>query len=142
MRVIAIDTGATKKDLCLQLGAEHFLDFMTTPDLPAVVLRFTKYGAHGIIVTAATQQAYESAPKMLRAGGTAVSVGLPADASVVAGAPPSVLAVRRLRIVGSNVGSAKDVEEALDFTVRGLVHVSHKQCPKTMVARLTFSSPY
>ena len=32
--------------------------------------------------------------------------------------------MKRLNIVGSVVGSLKDVEEALDFTARDLVHVS------------------
>jgi propanol-preferring alcohol dehydrogenase len=33
-----------------------------------------------------------------------------------------VLCLRKLNIVGSVVGTLKDVEEALDFTARGLVH--------------------
>ena len=41
----------------------------------------------------------------------------------IAGAPPLMLALKRLQIVGSVVGTLKDVEEALDFTARGLVHV-------------------
>jgi propanol-preferring alcohol dehydrogenase len=72
-------------------------------------------------------------------------VGIPGDASVVAGAPPVLLALKRLNIVGSVTGTLKDVEEAyvyisrfpaisidrcllltllrrLDFTARDLVH--------------------
>jgi propanol-preferring alcohol dehydrogenase len=37
---------------------------------------------------------------------------LPADPSVVAGAPPIMLALKRLNIVGSVTGTSKDVEEA------------------------------
>lgn len=40
----------------------------------------------------------------------------------MAGAPPIMVALRKLNIVGSVVGTLKDVEEALDFTARGLVH--------------------
>jgi len=36
-----------------------------------------------------------------------------------------MMALKRLNFVGSVVGSLKDVEDALDFTARGLVHVSH-----------------
>lgn len=43
----------------------------------------------------------------------------------MAGAAPIVVALRRLNIVGSVVGSLKEVDEALDFTARGLVCVSH-----------------
>lgn len=51
-----------------------------------------------------------------------VAVGLPHDTSVVAGSSPLDLALRRKNIVGSVTGTLKDVEEALDFTARGLVH--------------------
>ncbi|OQU94375.1 Alcohol dehydrogenase GroES-like domain-containing protein [Cladophialophora immunda] len=121
MRVIAIDGGEAKGKLCKELGAEAFIDFQTTKDIAAEIMKITTYGAHGVIVTAATREAYGSAPSFLRPSGTVVAVGLPKDATVVAGAPPIMLALRRLNVVGSVVGSMKDVEEALDFTARGLV---------------------
>ncbi|KAK7418512.1 hypothetical protein QQZ08_011222 [Neonectria magnoliae] len=121
MRVIAIDGGDQKRDLCKKLGAEIFIDFQTTKDIAAEITKITTHGAHGVIVTAATKAAYESAPTFLRPNGTVVAVGLPQDSSVIAGAAPMVIALRRLNIVGSVVGSLKDVEEALDFTARGLV---------------------
>lgn len=49
-------------------------------------------------------------------------MGLPNDPTVIAGAPPIVLCLRKLNVVGSVVGTLKDVEEALDFTARDLVH--------------------
>ena len=52
----------------------------------------------------------------------AKAVGLPKDPTALAGAPPIVLCPRKLNIVGSVVGTFKDVEEALDFTACGLVH--------------------
>ncbi len=124
MRIIAIDGGDAKRDLCKKLGAEEFIDFTQVQDPAAEVLKITKYGAHGVIVTAATKEAYASAPGFLRPGGTVVAVGLPKDPTVLAGAPPLMLCLRKLNIVGSVVGTLKDVEEALDFTARGLVHVS------------------
>lgn len=122
MRIIAVDGGAEKEKLCRGLGAEEFIDFTTCKDIPAEVMRITKYGAHGVLVTAATKEGYASAPMMLRPGGTMVAVGLPKDPTVLAGAPPLILCLRKLNIVGSVVGTLKDVEEALDFTARGLVH--------------------
>jgi propanol-preferring alcohol dehydrogenase len=62
-------------------------------------------------------------PGFLRPGDTLVAVGLPKDPSFIAGAP-LMLTLKRLQIVGSVVGTLKDVEEALDFTARGLIHVS------------------
>lgn len=120
MRVIAIDGGAEKASLCKKLGAEHFLDFTTETDLPARVKEITGLGAHGVVVTAASKSGYEAAPRFLRAGGTVVAVGLPKDEFVV-GASPFQLVLGRLNIVGSVTGTLKDVDEALDFTARGLV---------------------
>lgn len=122
MRVIAIDGGDAKRDLCKKLGAEAFIDFQQTQDIAAEVMKITTYGAHGVIVTAATKEAYAQAPMLLRPGGTVVVVGLPKDPTVLAGAPPILMALKKLNIVGSVVGTLKDVEEALDFTARGLVH--------------------
>jgi len=124
MRVIAIDGGDEKRDLCKKLGAEAYIDFKTAEDIPAEVMKITKLGAHGVLVIAPTKEAYDMAPNFLRPGGTMVGVGLPADASVRSGPPPIMLALRRLNVVGSVVGTLKEVEDCLDFTARGLVHVS------------------
>lgn len=121
MRIIAIDGGDEKRKLCKQLGAEHFIDFQTCKDAAAEIQKITTFGAHGVIVFAATKEAYASAPHFLRPGGTVVAIGLPKDETVLAGAPPLLLVLKRLNIVGSVTGTLKEVEEALDFTARGLV---------------------
>ncbi|GAB7366277.1 hypothetical protein MBLNU230_g7834t1 [Neophaeotheca triangularis] len=121
MRIIAIDSGADKAALCTSLGAEHFLDFKKTEDLPAEVLKLTTYGAHGVIVFSASRASYATGPLLLRPGGTMVAVGIPREPDVIAGAPPGLLAMRRLNVVGSVTGTLKEVEEALDFTARGIV---------------------
>ncbi|KAK2684786.1 hypothetical protein QWA68_016336 [Fusarium oxysporum] len=121
MRVIAIDTGDNKRELCLSLGAEVFIDFKTTKDLATKVMEITKHGAHGVIVTAASEAAYESAPTFLGPNGTVVAVGFPSDSNIKVGVVPLLLAWKRLNIVGNIVGTSKDVDEALDFAARGLV---------------------
>ena len=120
MRVIAVDGGEEKKKLCMSLGAEHFIDYTTVADLPAEVLGITVYGAHGVIVSAATKEGYVTAPGLLRPGGTMVCVGIPKDPTTMAG-PPVLLIAKRLNVVGSFIGTLKDVDEALDFAARGLV---------------------
>lgn len=47
MRVIAIDGGDAKRDMCKQLGAEEYIDFTTTKDIAAEVMKITGFGAHG-----------------------------------------------------------------------------------------------
>jgi len=120
MRIIAIDGGAEKGEHCKSLGAEHYIDFTTEKDIAARVKEITTYLAHGVVVTAASKAGYDQAPYLLRPGGTMVCVGLPKE-NFVAGAPPLVIALRCLNVVGSVTGTLKDVEEALDFTARGLV---------------------
>jgi hypothetical protein len=88
------------------------------------VKRITTYGAHAVVVFAFTKEAYNNAPSLLRPEGTLVAVGLPHGSSVQLATTPSALVFGCLHIVGSLTGTLKDVEEALDFTARGLVHVS------------------
>ena len=44
MRVIAIDDGKEKEELCKKLGAEAFIDFTTCKDIQAEVMKITTYG--------------------------------------------------------------------------------------------------
>lgn len=88
VRIIAIDGGSDKAKLCKELGAEQFIDYTQVKDIPAKVTEITTYGAHGVIVFAATKSSYEMAPNLCRPGGTVVAVGLPVSPDVVCGAPP------------------------------------------------------
>jgi propanol-preferring alcohol dehydrogenase len=78
MRVIAIDGGEEKKELCLKtLGADEFIDFTQVKDVAEEVIRVTGgKGAHGIFVTAGSVEAYKSAPQMVRIGGKVMCIGL------------------------------------------------------------------
>ncbi|CAD0016195.1 unnamed protein product [Aureobasidium pullulans] len=118
---LAVQYAKAMGKLCKQLGAEHYIDFLSCKDVAAEVMKLTTFGAHGVIVFAATKEAYGSAPNFLRPGGTVVAVGLPKDETIIAGASPLTLVLKRLNIVGSVTGTLKEVEEALDFTARGLV---------------------
>lgn len=107
MRVIAVDAGDDKAALCRELGAEVFIDFKKVQDLAKEVMRTTTYGAHGVVVYAASKAGYAAAPELLRVGGTVVAVGLPHDPDAVAGAHPMLLATKRLNVVGSVTGTLK-----------------------------------
>ncbi len=77
MRVIGIDTGAYKRELCNSLGCEAFVDFLEVDDVAEEVKRLTDgKGAHGIFVTAGSVAAYRSAPEMVRVGGKVMCIGL------------------------------------------------------------------
>lgn len=50
-RAIVVDTGAERKALAEELGAEAFVDFREVEDPVARVLEITGGGAHGVFVT-------------------------------------------------------------------------------------------
>lgn len=82
LRPIAIDSGAEKKKLCLELGAEAWIDFKECKDVVAEIKSITGIGAHSAVVTAATGAAYQQAIDYLRPGGTLMAVGLPGEATL------------------------------------------------------------
>lgn len=88
--MIAIDTGAEKEKMCLEMGAQAFLDFKTCPNVTEEVLRLTEgEGAHAVVVTGATAAAYATAPSFLRVGGVLVAIGLPpASSGAIVGIDP------------------------------------------------------
>lgn len=116
------DTGADKKKLCLELGAEKWIDFKETQDITKAVLDATDgKGAHAAVVAAATvkkfsvsylgcvlklaqSEAYASAIDYLRPGGTLMVVGLPGHAKLEASIFFTVL--KGISILGSYVGYA------------------------------------
>ncbi len=76
-RVIGIDGGQAKRELCVKLGCEAFIDFLETKSVEDEVLRITGgRGAHGVFVTAGSIKAYQSAPAMVRVGGRVMCIGL------------------------------------------------------------------
>ena len=128
MRVIAIDTGSEKLELCKKIGAEEFVDFAKTSDLKADIMRITTYGAHSVLVTAYTKEAFESALPLLRPGGTLAVVGIAHDPKIFVGGQPLTFCLNKLNIAGTVTGTLKEAEECLDFTARGLVRVSRSFC--------------
>lgn len=62
LRVIALDTGEDKRQLCAKLGAETFIDFATSKDIVADIQAATGgLGPHAAVVAASGAKAYEQA---------------------------------------------------------------------------------
>ncbi|KAJ7511645.1 chaperonin 10-like protein [Mycena galericulata] len=124
LRVIAVDTGADKKKLCLELGADKWIDFKETKDLVAEIKAITDgFGAHSAVVTAASSSGYQQAIDYLRAGGTLMAVGLPGRATLEASIFFTVF--KSISILGSYVGNRQDAAEALDIAARGQVECKY-----------------
>ncbi|KAK7036067.1 mannitol-1-phosphate dehydrogenase [Favolaschia claudopus] len=129
LRVIAIDTGDAKRDLCLQLGAEKFVDFKTSTDLIADVKNAADgKGPHAAIIVAAIPGPIDQALMYLRPTGTLVSVGIPSGRTSFS-VPIGLFINKRLTIIGSAVGNRQDVAEALEIAASGKVACRYEVKP-------------
>ena len=84
----------------------------------AQVIQEKTGGAHAAVVTAVSAAAFNSGVNCVRAGGRVVAVGLPPE-SMDLSIPRLVL--DGIEVVGSLVGTRKDLEEAFQFGAEGLV---------------------
>ena len=122
MRPIVVDTGNSKRDLALKMGAEAFVDFKETADPAAAVIQIADgVGAQGVIVTAPA--AYKTAISYVgdRVGAIVMCIGLPPRGSILLGADPCEYVFKNLSIKGTLVGSRRDTACALDFARRGML---------------------
>ncbi|KAK4183463.1 putative alcohol dehydrogenase [Podospora australis] len=121
MHVIAIDGGSEKKESCMNLGADTYVDYMTSKDLVADVRAASPegLGPHGVLLLAPMEKPFQQATGYVRSHGTVVCIGLPAGAKV--SMPVFDTVVRMVQVKGSYVGNRQDMAEALDFFTRGLV---------------------
>ncbi|KAG1862037.1 chaperonin 10-like protein [Suillus subalutaceus] len=124
-RVVAIDTGLEKKQLCLELGAEKWIDFKEAKDIVQAVREACDgEGAHCAVVTTASPSGYTQAVDYLRPGGTLMAVGLPGEAKLEASIFFTVF--KSINIIGSYVGNRQDAVEALEIASRGKVVVRYE----------------
>ncbi|KAL3418246.1 zinc-binding dehydrogenase [Phlyctema vagabunda] len=120
-RVVAIDAGAEKEEICLQLGAEAYIDLLQTKATPARVEAITKgQNAAAVLVVAGSGKAYQDGLEMLAPFGTMVCVGIPPPTELV-NFHPLTFIDKGIRILGSAVGSRLDLLEAIEFLERGVV---------------------
>ena len=116
-RVVAVDINQDKLDLAKESGADLVVNGKEVEDVAGYIQEKTG-GTHSAVVTAVYKVAFNQAVDRVRAGGTVVAVGLPSEymeLSIV----KTVL--DDIRVVGSLVGTRKDLEEAFDFGAQGLV---------------------
>ncbi|OJJ46728.1 hypothetical protein ASPZODRAFT_16479 [Penicilliopsis zonata CBS 506.65] len=118
LKVIAVDSGEKKKQLCLSLGASKFLDYRAD-DVESEVKALTAgLGAHAVICTANSESAYMQSMRMLRRLGVLVCVGIP-NVPFRLPATPFDMIVKGLTIVGNSAGTAKEMAELMEMAVAG-----------------------
>ncbi|KAE8359878.1 hypothetical protein BDV27DRAFT_48979 [Aspergillus caelatus] len=126
LKVIAIDSGEKKKELCLALGATAFFDYKVD-DIEKEVKKLTGgLGAHGVICTANSEPAYTQSMRLLRSLGVLVCVGIPSVPFRLPATPFDMI-VKGLTIVGNSAGTAKEMDELMEMAVAGEVQ-AHIEC--------------
>ncbi|KAJ5728765.1 Alcohol dehydrogenase 1 [Penicillium malachiteum] len=118
IKVLAIDTGNKKKELCLSLGATTFLDFREVDIVEGAKTATSGLGVHAVICTANGEKAYEQSMNMLRPLGTLVCVGIP-HIPFRLPATPFEMIVKGLTIVGNSAGTDQEMDELLAMALAG-----------------------
>lgn len=116
-KVIAIDVNDAQLQFATELGADLTIN-PTKADVTKIIHEKTGIGVHAAVVTAVAKAAFNSAVESVRAGARVVAVGLPPEAMSL-NIPRLVL--DGIEVVGSLVGTRKDLEEAFQFAVDGKV---------------------
>ncbi|MBZ4417093.1 alcohol dehydrogenase AdhP [Myxococcus sp. RHSTA-1-4] len=124
LHVAAVDVAESKLALARRLGAELAINARQENPVDRVASELG--GAHAVLVTAVSPQAFTQAVGMVRRRGTVVLVGLPPGSFT---APIFDVVLKRLTIRGSIVGSRADLAEALQFGAEGKVHTTFTQAP-------------
>ncbi|TYL47872.1 alcohol dehydrogenase AdhP [Marinomonas sp. IMCC 4694] len=115
-RVVAVDTGEAKRQLAMSLGAEFFFDFKMD-NVVDLILEGTG-GVHASVCTAVSKAGFRQSYDVVRRGGKCVLVGLPPEDLPL---PIFNTVLNGVSVVGSIVGTRKDLEECLEFAARGKV---------------------
>lgn len=117
LHVVALDVSEDKLALARNLGAEFTVD-ARRQDAITEVLRVTRGGAHGVLVTAVSPPAFGQALQLARRKGTVSLVGLPPGDFAT---PIFDVVLKRITLRGSIVGTRKDLAEAIAFATDGKV---------------------
>jgi len=114
-RTIAVDVTEEKLELARKLGADEVINARAVDVAEAA----QKLGGADIIIgTAASARAFAGAFGALKPGGKMVLVGLPPEALPV---PIFDLVLKGISVMGSIVGTRKDLQETLALAARGLI---------------------
>ncbi len=123
-RVIAVDVSDEKLGLARELGAEFTVNAAKQDPVEAIR---ALGGADQAIALAVSPRSFEQAYGSLRRGGTLVFVALPAENEITLPIFETVLG--GITIVGSIVGTRKDLREVFELHAAGLTKVISETRP-------------
>lgn len=116
-KVIAVDINDDKLELAKKVGADIVYNSKKIENVDEVIQKEVG-GAHAAVVTAVSKVAFNQAVNSVRPTGKVVNVGLPPE-KMELDIIKSVL--DGIEVIGSLVGTRKDLQEAFMFGAEGLV---------------------
>ncbi len=116
LHVIAVDTHNEKLTLAKELGAD--LTVNPVEENSSEFIQREVGGAHASVCTAVSKPAFSEAYAAVRRGGSVVAVGLPPEEMPI---PIFDTVLNGIKVIGSIVGTRKDLMEALEFAAEGKV---------------------
>ncbi|MGL4818736.1 MAG: alcohol dehydrogenase AdhP [Bacilli bacterium] len=116
LNVIGVDTGEDQLELARTLGAQYTVNPLTEDS--AAFIQRTVGGVQGVVCTAVSKKAFDEAYRAVRRGGSLVCVGLPPEKMEI---PIFDTVLNAVNVVGSIVGTRKDLKETLQFAAEGKV---------------------
>ena len=125
---IAINRGTAKKDDALQLGAHHYID-ATAADVSEALQDLG--GVAVVLATAGNSQAMAATVGGLQPQGELVTIGVTTEPLSVS---PLQLITPGLSIVGHPSGTAKEVEDTMQFAVLAGVRAWIEELPLAQAA--------
>ncbi|KAK0389779.1 hypothetical protein NLU13_3352 [Sarocladium strictum] len=122
-RVVALD-GGSKRQLCLDMGADAFFDFAAYEDpqkLTDEIKRTTGGGASVVLMCTSSSRAYSQAMSWLGFRGTLACLGIPKEDLLV----PRVIdmVTNELRIIATKTGNRLEAQECLQIAAQGKIKV-------------------
>ncbi len=115
-KVVAVDTFSEKLDLAKELGADDTVNPLDEDSAEYIQREFG--GVQASICTAVSKKAFDEAYRAVKRGGKCVAVGLPPEMIEI---PIFDTVLNAVSVVGSIVGTRKDLQEALQFAADGKV---------------------
>ncbi|WP_029362993.1 zinc-dependent alcohol dehydrogenase [Herbaspirillum lusitanum] len=129
LRVCAVDIDDGKLAHAQRLGADAVVN-ARVGDPIARLREVTDGGAHGVLITAPSLEAFHQGVAMTRKRGTCVLVGLPPGEFPT---PLFDVVANCITIRGSFVGTRKDMAEALAFAAAGKVRADFELQPLSAI---------
>jgi propanol-preferring alcohol dehydrogenase len=116
LKVVAVDTFDEKLELAKKFGADKVIN-PKTEDSAAFIQREVG-GVKASICTAVSKKAFSEAYRAVKRGGYCVAVGLPTETMEI---PIFDIVLNGVSVVGSIVGTRKDLQESLQFAADGKI---------------------